>query len=389
MPAEKQAHILFIQSSSDLYGSDRCLINITSGLSQKGYRVSVVVPYQGPLVDELEASGIKTWVLESIVLRKQLLGSSGAVVKFMLKMPFAVRALRKLMRDEKVDLVHSNTGVVIGGALAARRCGLPHVWHFREVFSEFEKAWRWYEPFVARYSARIICISEAVRSQFQSDSASGKTRIVYDGVTMAAVGEEEVTMRAELGGPSFRILCSGRINPPVKGQDVLVEAMRKVLDMGIPVETSIVGDVFPGREHLKSALQKKIAGLDLEDKVEIAGFQDDIVPWIDGSDLVVVPSRHPEGFGIVILEAFARGKPVIGSNIGGIPEIIKDGENGLLVPPGDADALASAIIRLYREPDLRKRLSRAGWKTIEERFSASGTVEKLDKMYQELLTGNK
>ena len=154
MPAEKQTHILFVQSSSDLYGSDRCLINITSGLSKKGYRISVVVPYPGPLVDKLRDYGIKTWVLEPIVLRKQLLGSYGVVVKFIFGMPRAVRALRRLMRDENVDLVHSNTGVVIGGALAARRCGLPHVWHFREVFSDFGRAWRLYEPYVARYSTR-------------------------------------------------------------------------------------------------------------------------------------------------------------------------------------------------------------------------------------------
>jgi glycosyltransferase involved in cell wall biosynthesis len=384
--ADKKAHILFVQSSSDLYGSDRCLINITSGLSQKGYRISVVVPYHGPLVEELKVNGIKTWVLEPIVLRKQLLGGYGAVAKFMLRTPGAVRTLSRLMRDENVDLVHSNTGVVIGGALAARRCGLPHVWHFREVFSEFKKAWRWYEPFVARYSTRILCISEAVRSQFRSDSARGKTRIVYDGINMATVSEEEVATPAACDGSSFRIVCTGRINPPVKGQDLLVEATRKVLDMGIPVEVSLVGDVFPGRENLKVELQNKIDVLKLEDKVKITGFQDEIVAWIDGSDLVVVPSRHPEGFGIVILEAFARGKPVIGSNIGGIPEIIKDGENGLLVPPGDVDALANAIASLYREPDLRQRLALAGRNTLEARFSANSTVDRLDKIYRELLT---
>lgn len=346
------------------------------------------MPYPGPLVDKLRDYGIKTWVLEPIVLRKQLLGSYGVVVKFIFGMPRAVRALRRLMRDENVDLVHSNTGVVIGGALAARRCGLPHVWHFREVFSEFGKAWRWYEPFVARYSTRIVCISEAVRSQFKSDSARGKTRIVYDGVTMAAVSEVEVAARSGSNEAPFRIICPGRINPPFKGQDVLVEATRRLLDRGIPVETSLVGDVFPGREYLKERLQQRIALLGLEDQVKITGFQEDIVSWIDGSDLVVVPSRHAEPFGIVILEAFARGKPVIGSRNGGIPEIIQDGENGLLVPPGDVDALTEAIVSLYRDPELRHRLALSGRHTFEERFSPKGTVESLDKIYKEILTEN-
>ena len=340
------------------------------------------------MVDELKANGIQTWVLDLIVLRKQLLGSPRVITRFLATAPGSVRALRRLMRREKVDLVHSNTGVVIGGALAARRCGLPHVWHFREIFSEFGKAWRWYEPFVARYSTRILCISEAVRSQFQSESARGKTRIVYDGVSMAAVSEEEVAARSGSSEALFKIICTGRINPLIKGQDLLVEATRRLLDLGVPVETSLVGDVFPGREYLKSGLQQQIASLGLEGQVKITGFQEDIVSWIDGADLVVVPSRHPEGFGIVILEAFARGKPVIGSRNGGIPEIIQDGGNGLLFPPGDVDALTERIIRLYRDPDLRHRLALSGRHTFEERFSPEGTVESLDKIYKEILSEN-
>lgn len=393
MSANRPTHILFLQSSSDLYGSDRCLINVASGLLDKGYKVSAVLPYEGPLVGELAAAGVKTWLLEPLVFRKQLLAGPAETAKFLWSVPGSVRALKKLMRQEKVDIVHSNTGVVIGGALASRSCGLPHVWHFREVFSEFKKAWRWYEPFVSRHSARIVCISEAVRNQFVSDTARGKSVIVYDGVTMPLIeesrlqgpGAEGDDNQAARDHDTFNIICSGRINPPFKGQDILVEATRKLIDMGIPARTALVGDVFPGKENLSEDLKSLIAALELEDYVTMAGFREDVTSWIDDCDVAVIPSKHPEPFGIVVLEAFARGKPVVGSKIGGIPEMITDGENGLLVPPADPGALAQALEKLYRDRDLGRRLARSGWKTVRDVFSPEQAVDQLSGIYQEIL----
>ena len=124
----------------------------------------------------------------------------------------------------------------------------------------------------------------------------------------------------------------------------------------------------------------------LENSVTMAGFQDEIYPWIDNADLVIVPSRHKEPFGIVVLEALARGKPVVASKTGGIPEIINDGQNGILVPPGDENALSEAIFKLYQKPELRAKLGYTGWKTVTEKFVPEKTVEDLACIYDQILS---
>lgn len=321
------------------------------------------------------------------VLRKGLVKRKISALRFMIGIPGSVRVLKRLIRSEGVDLVHTNTGVALGGALAARRCAVPHVWHFREIFPDFGRMWKLYEPFVVRYSSNIVCISEAVRDQFQSESALAKTSIIYDGVDTPMVPEDSIG-RSATGRKEINILCSGRINQPVKGQDILVRAAGQLVDRGYEIKVRIIGDVFPGKEYLLEELKLQIESLGLGDTVIVAGFQHDVVSYIDESDMVVVPSTHAEGFGIVVLEAFARGRPVIGSRIGGIPEIIEDGINGLLVTPGDADALADAIAELCDHPDLRSRLSRAARSDLDGRFSPDETVNELTRLYQAILSKN-
>lgn len=354
-----------------------------------GYAASVVLPYEGPLVDRLEAAGAKTWIMDPVVLRKGMLEGISGMARFARGISPAVNRLAKLIRADDIDLVHSNTGVVLGGAMAARKCGVPHVWHFREVFSEFSRAWSLYEPFVAGKSDRIICISEAVRSQFRKASAQAKTVIVYDGVTMPLVDPASISIENRRGDADFQIVCTGRINQRVKGQHVLVGAVHRLADRGIPVKLVLVGDVFPGKEFLRTELIAQIHELGLDDEVTLAGFVEDVAHVIDGSDLVVVPSTHAEGFGIVVLEAFARGKAVVGSRIGGIPEIIRDEENGLLVEAGDEDSLADAIERLYREPAERLRMAQSGRRSVEERFSVQMAVEQISDIYQQVINGRK
>jgi len=354
-----------------------------------GYAVSVVVPYEGPLVSHLEAAGAKIWIMDPVVLRKGMLEGISGMARFTMGIRPAVNSLAKKIRAESVDLVHSNTGVVLGGAMAAKKGGVPHVWHFREVFSEFSKAWKLYEPFVIGRSDSIICISEAVRSQFSKASAKEKTVIVYDGVTMPLVEPDSIGNEGQRRGTGFQIVCTGRVNQPVKGQDVLVSAVRILVDRGIPVKLVLVGDIFPGKEFLLTELTTQIHELGLNDIVTLTGFVEDVAQVIDDSDLVVVPSTHAEGFGIVVLEAFARGKAVVGSRIGGIPEIIRDGENGLLVDAGDDSALADAIEKLYREPGERLRMARAGRRTLEEKFSVQRAVEQISDIYQQVISGRK
>ena len=133
--------VLLINSSAGLYGADRCLLWIVAGLIEKGFEVEVVLPFHGPLVAKLDEVGVSVNIVDPVVFRRNVLKPAAMLRLAVFSVPSLLR-LCKLIKSNDFDLVHSNTGVIIGGALAARICGLPHVWHFREMLTEFRYLWK-------------------------------------------------------------------------------------------------------------------------------------------------------------------------------------------------------------------------------------------------------
>jgi glycosyltransferase involved in cell wall biosynthesis len=164
----------------------------------------------------------------------------------------------------------------------------------------------------------------------------------------------------------------GRINW-LKGQEVFVKAARKVLDSGCNAHFLIVGDCFKKEEIYLKNLKKLISELKLDDKVEILGFVKDVGSLYGKMGMLVIPSTQPESFGLVAIEAMSMRKPVIASNIGALPEVVTDGETGILFEPGNDEQLKDAILRLAGDETLRRRMGDEGLKRqktyfTEERF---------------------
>jgi glycosyltransferase involved in cell wall biosynthesis len=145
------------------------------------------------------------------------------------------------------------------------------------------------------------------------------------------------------------------------------------------VHTVVVGD-GPERAQLEA-----LAGqLGLADRVHLAGHQQDVRPWLAALDVLVLSSDW-EGMPNALLEAMAAGLPIVATAVGGVPEVVVDGATGLLVPPGDPSALAEAITRLLRDPDLRRTMGQAGRARVERRFSINETVRLTEELYATLL----
>jgi glycosyltransferase involved in cell wall biosynthesis len=121
--------------------------------------------------------------------------------------------------------------------------------------------------------------------------------------------------------------------------------------------------------------------LGLEERVRLLGQCQQMAAVYASVDIWVLPAKKPEGLGNVLIEAMAMGKPVVGSAIGGIPEIILDGQNGFLAPPGNAGALAAALRRLLRDPELRRRMGEAGRRRFLERFEFEACYRKILAAY--------
>jgi glycosyltransferase involved in cell wall biosynthesis len=164
-----------------------------------------------------------------------------------------------------------------------------------------------------------------------------------------------------------------------KGHDVLIEALAEVKRRGLEFTAA-----FAGEGSRRGALEALAAGAGLAPQVRFLGQVDEIGALLLAADAVVLPSRW-EGLPLTLLEALARGRPVIASAVGGVPEVVEDGVSGRLVPPGDPLALADALEAVHRRPDAAFQLGRAGARRIRESFTWPRVVEQFEALYDDVL----
>lgn len=371
--------ILIVHSSAELYGSDRCMLGMVTGMIARGHEVHVAVPFTGILVDELKKAGARVHILETVVFRRDMFSVRG-IARMLVTVPGAVRRLRGLIKQERIDLVHTNTGVTVGGALAARLSGRPHIWHFREILSEFGGLLRFYEKLLSALTTRAIFITAAVRDQFHSRRLKGRGIIVHDGIDFEAFAE----VAPEKTDQKLNVTMVGRL-APYKGQDVLLRALAEIARQGIEYEACIVGDVYGERHTVRQGLMVLAEELGIAASVNFVGFQQDIRPYLERCNLFVMPSLRDEGLGVVMLEAMAAGRAVIASNGGGVREIIEDGVNGMLFEPGDSEALSKAIAGLARDAIRRKELAERGRRDVAARFTETAMVNDVIALYADTL----
>lgn len=366
------ARVLMLHHGAELYGSDRVFLRAAECLAGQS-RVLVVLDNPGLLEGELGALGIEVRVRRLGVMRKGRVRAS-RLPALVTEQIGAVAWLLRLIRRERVDLVYSNTAVVVTGAIAAALARVPHVWHVHELFTQ--PAWmaRLVGATVLALSARVVAVSHAVSRWLSGCRPSAAERIVVIHNPLVHEAETPMTtteLKEAFGIPEgTTVVClTGRINSR-KGHLALVEAMRILRRRGRHhVVCLMVGNAFPGSEHFVDELRTRIAEAGLDDRIKLLGFREDAYSIMGGCDVVLVPSTAPEPFGLVAAEAQSLGRPVIASATGGLVEIVEDGVTGLLVPPGDSEALAVALEKLADDEALRIRLGREAHERALERFS--------------------
>jgi len=232
---------------------------------------------------------------------------------------------------------------------------------------------------------KIIANSDAVGRIF---SNNGRIEIIHNGIDLARFDTEidGEGIRSEFNvGKGTKLIGTIGHFAPLKGYEELLNAMREVVGNGFDVKLVMVGEsIYPHSKSYKEKLLSLADSPELKERVIFAGFREDIPELLASFDVFVLPSRS-EGFGRVNLEAMAMGKPVISTNVGGIPEVVADGFSGILVPSGDSKALSHAIIRLLNDSKLRKSMGREGRKRVEEHFTLQEHVRRVEKIYQEIL----
>jgi glycosyltransferase involved in cell wall biosynthesis len=375
------ATILYLHSSSGRYGADRQLQLIASGLDRRRYRPLVVLPEAGPLVDDLRAADVEVAVQDVAVLRREHLTPAG-VAGLVAGAARDGARLARLIRRRGVALVHSNTSVVLGGAPAAELTRRPHVWHVREIYSRWPRFWPGHRRLLGT-AAALPCVSAATAAQFEGNRS---VRVIADGLVgdPGRADAAEARRRLALPADAPMLAMLGRISD-WKGQDLLVRALAEPPLRDRDAVGLIAGEAWPGAERHTAQLIALARKLAVSDRLQLLGFRSDLNTVLGAADVIAVPSTAPDPLPGAAIEAAAAGCAVIAADHGGLPEILRDGVSGRLVPPGDPAALATAAAELIDDPAMRARLGETAARDVRERFAPRRLLESVQRLYDELL----
>ena len=381
--------ILYLHTTSEIGGSDVSLLRLVEGLDRTRYRALVALPADGPLVPRLTAAGATVEIMP-VLWKLTSRRGVGYLLRFAFHYPRAIAALTRLIRREGVSIVHTNTIHNLYGVTAARWAGVAHVWHFREIVWQSGLLRRLELALARRWSTRIVVTSRAVAGMYGPERLWPAQLVrVPNGVeTSRFTPGDGSRVRADLGvgvaQPLVGIVC--RLDA-WKGVDDFLEAAALAAVADHDAVFVVVGGPIIGQEAYEDALKNKARELGLGGRIRFTGWRYQPLDMPDvhrALDILVLASREPEPFGLVLLEAMATGKPVIATAHGGPLDIIEDGRTGDLVPPCDARAMAAAIVALLRDPARAQRLGAHGRQRVLDHYTAEQYVAGIDAVYREL-----
>ena len=376
--------VLIIQYSSDRNGSTISGLLLADGLREYGWETFVAFGYLGPMEAEYRESGHQTTVIE----HKSWLRRSHPLrfVKDLIVEWRRAPAFESLIDEVTADVVYINTAVSLAAAVAAERKGIPVVWHLRELFADVGgemMAPLIGKPFIrfllSRLSDKIVVNSKAVGESLLGASLAPSATIIPNAVSAdyfnSSVSKTAARVALELPLDAVIVGVPGTLRP-VKGHSFFFQAASGLVSSHEDLVFAIAGD---GESNFVETLQTEVDDLGLRERVIFMGALNGLTSFYKACDIVCIPSRA-EPFGRVVIEAFATGVPVIATWVGGIPEIVDNEVNGLLVPYGEVTSLAHAVEKLLAYPDLRDELANNARQKAKRKYKEDRYKSRIVKL---------
>ena len=367
--------ILYVHGIEAIGGAERDLIALLKTLDRRKWEPHVVCPGTGPFREQLHTIAVPTHALSLPPWRKPL----GIVQR-----GSAVRRLSTLVDQIDPALIHVNdiwwVPHTVKAVAGHRSTVVPIMAHVRQEIEPMK---------VQRYGLDRVKAVVAISRQIEQSLIAGgvsanNVRTVYSGIDLSErpLTQDGPAIRRMIGVSNESVLLGTIANLfPRKGYEVMLRALPSIARAVPSVQYVIVGsDDHHYADRLKGLAQE----LKIADRVHIVGFQDPVQPFLASLDLYVHPALM-EGFGIAVVEAMAMGKAVVATTTGGLPEVVAQGETGLLVPPGDAESLASTVVSLLSDGVRREQMGRNGKARAQERFSLDASVIQMEQFYGEVL----
>ncbi len=375
----KVAYVL--NSTDPLGGASKSFMSLLKGVIQQGHQAVVVLPDNGGLKSEIESLGVETVVLN---YRPNTYPYEDGLKDYFLWIPRLIarryvnyKAYKQLsMMLGDVDIVHTNVSVIDIGRRAAKRCGKPHVYHFRE-YGDLDFSFRYYptKSLFMRTVDHSICITKDIQ-KYHGLSDSATSEVIYNGIC-----HYSDTMPTPDDNRQNYILFASRIEP-TKGLEQLIEAYGK---SGINTPLWIAGSAL--RESYLARIRKDVSRRNLEEKVIFLGPRDDMAQLMRNARCVIVPSEF-EAFGRVMAEAMFQGCLVVGRDTGGTHEQFENGleytgaEIGLRY--NTTEELAQLLARMMTTDD--KEMRSRGFQSVNHFYSIESNVRGIIRFYKKILS---
>ncbi len=364
----RQDAVAFVHGIGEIGGAERELLAYLEQLPRLGVRPLVVCPAEGPLSGKVAAFGVPTQHVAFPAWRKLLEWPRRGQ---------AVRDLRRVIEQAGPSLVHVNDIWWLPQTLrAVKGLGMPILCHVRQEIQP-QKVRRYELP----SADAVFAVSHNVEVSLRAGGVKPeRIHVLHSGIDLAHVPSvpDGEAFRRRFGIPTGAPVMGTVANLfPRKGYDVMCRALSVLQRRSPGIHYLIVGTGDPGYER---TLRELVRSLGLEAQVHFTGFQDPVYPALAAMDVYVHPAIM-EGFGIALLEAMAAGKPVVATTTGGIPDIVVHEETGLLVEPGNPEALASAIGVLLEDTSRRAVMGKAGRNRVERLFTVDAMVSRLVACY--------
>ncbi|MBI3724367.1 glycosyltransferase family 4 protein [bacterium] len=353
--------VLIVNGKAEAAGSDRSLLELISTMDRSRWVPSVVAPGEGPLTPTYRKHATVHKLELGVVSAATRASAYPLMVLWQLR---SARSIAAIVRRESIDVVHANTLIVPAALLGARMAGAKATMHAREIIARWPRVHAAYVA-IGRRADLVAAISEDVARTFpERDRRTGHVRVVPDGVDLApfngaATSAEEARVRLGLAPGALVLGVAGRL-AAWKGVEDALEAAAHLLREGTDLQLVIAGGAMPSEPDLPERLRARARALSIEGRVHLLGQRDDLPLVLPAFSVLVHAARAPEPFGRVLVEAMAASVSVVATAHGGPREIVVPEETGLLVPPGDPDALVAAVGKLARDAVLRERMGRAG-----------------------------
>ncbi len=377
--------VIFVQFTLQPSGSPISGLMVVDALREAGFQVHAVYHQPGEMLRQYQDKCLTARQLDH---GRWLAG--GPWHRRLRRLLHDYRAAKKfeqVFRETQPNLVYINNLTGLSAALAARRLRIPCIWHVRELFDdvggEMHPPWpggkRLVRYVLQRCAKRIVVISRAVQENVLGMHTDDQTVVIPNAADECFFREARCVeeTRRLLGLPQGRPIVGvpGTLRP-VKGHEFFLEAFARVVKGKPDVVAAFAGD---GEPQFRQSLVHRVTQLGVEKHVVFLGTVADMPAFYRACDLICIPSRS-ESFGRTAIEAMAVGTPVVATDVGGLRETIHHGETGLLVPYGDVNPLASAMLKLLTNDSLAARLASEARGKAEKEYGCEAYMDRIRRL---------